>query len=48
MAQNWVSFEEVKSRVSIRDVLAHYEPDAGDRGETEQARPGAAPPLPIP
>jgi DNA primase len=24
MAQKWVSFEEVKSRVSIRDVLAHY------------------------
>ena len=25
MAQKWVSFEEVKSRVSIRDVLEHYE-----------------------
>ena len=25
MAQKWVSFEEVKSRVSIRDVLDHYE-----------------------
>ena len=24
MAQNWVSFEEVKSRVSMKDVLAHY------------------------
>jgi DNA primase len=24
MAQKWVSFEEVKSRVSIKDVLAHY------------------------
>jgi DNA primase len=24
MAQNWVSFEEVKSRVSIQDVLTHY------------------------
>ena len=24
MAQKWVSFEEVKSQVSIRDVLAHY------------------------
>jgi DNA primase len=24
MAQNWVSFDEVKSQVSIRDVLAHY------------------------
>jgi hypothetical protein len=24
MAQKWVSFEEVKSRVSITDVLAHY------------------------
>jgi DNA primase len=25
MAQKWVSFEEVKSQVSIKDVLAHYE-----------------------
>ena len=24
MAQKWVSFEEVKSRVSMKDVLAHY------------------------
>jgi DNA primase len=24
MAQNWVSFDEVKSRVSMQDVLAHY------------------------
>jgi DNA primase len=24
MAQNWVSFEEVKSRVRMHDVLAHY------------------------
>jgi DNA primase len=24
MAQKWVSFEEVKSRVSMRDLLAHY------------------------
>jgi DNA primase len=24
MAQNWVSFEEVKSRVSMTDVLTHY------------------------
>jgi DNA primase len=24
MAQKWVSFEEVKSRVSMQDVLAHY------------------------
>ena len=24
MAQKWVSFEEVKSQVSIREVLAHY------------------------
>jgi DNA primase len=24
MAQKWVSFEEVKSQVSMRDVLAHY------------------------
>ena len=24
MTQKWVSFEEVKSQVSIRDVLAHY------------------------
>jgi len=24
MAQNWVSFEEVKSRVSIQEVLTHY------------------------
>ena len=25
MAQNWVSFEEVKSRVSMKDVLTHYQ-----------------------
>src|SRR2546421_9849576 len=24
MAQKWVSFEEVKSQVSMKDVLAHY------------------------
>jgi len=24
MAQNWVSFEEVNSRVSIQEVLTHY------------------------
>src|SRR5215470_19715899 len=24
MAQNWVSFEEVNSRVSMREVLTHY------------------------
>src|SRR5215470_3885446 len=24
MAQNWVSFEEVNSRVSMQEVLAHY------------------------
>jgi DNA primase len=24
MAQNWVSFEEVKARVSMKDVLTHY------------------------